>query len=370
MLPRGLLGKSCTALLPEEHPVNIYFQMPVTVAMSSSNAEDTGDNILQLIRMILARGATSSNGMNPLQPVISHPSSNLYQPPEYSVFSHSHHFPPPPHTHTLSNDFENSDIEEVTVAEYAPFMSEYVNKYSEQNWGYRRVSFRDAYVCSKRCDGAWHSLVATVPSNPCPQELKMVTMGEDLPSITPSAMVSEDFLEVLHKQCCYCGNTFSQSFNVRYQECIYSLFSPTYKAVHCDNSDSVYANKCALTAHNTICSIKFNSAYQSFHCDKCDIVFSRSDNIYRHKKSKGIVCRSTGRECKYSSKMIAFRFSARQPEENNFPFDINYMTYTCVNCNVVYASREALSVSCRKSSMNLDYYLLAVVSLVVLIVDK
>ncbi|KAJ8889807.1 hypothetical protein PR048_009311 [Dryococelus australis] len=172
--------------------------------------------------------------------------------------------------------------------------------------------------------------------------------------------VSEDFLEALQKQCCYCGNAFSQICNVHCHESIHCLLKPTYNVFHCDNRDAIYANKHALSAHNTICTTQFNchtlrdecshclfnSAYQSFHCDKGDTVFTRSDKLYRHKKNcTGIVCRSSGSECKYCSKTIAIRFSARQPEGRYCPFAISYKTYTCVNCNVIYASREALTAA-------------------------
>ncbi|KAJ8872788.1 hypothetical protein PR048_026404 [Dryococelus australis] len=47
-------------------------------------------------------------------------------------------------------------------------------------------------------------------------------------------------------------------------------------------------------------------AYQSFPSDKCVTVFTRSNNLYRHKKKcKGIVCLSSGSECKCCTKKIA-----------------------------------------------------------------
>ncbi|KAJ8898546.1 hypothetical protein PR048_003906 [Dryococelus australis] len=78
----------------------------------------------QLICTILARGVTSSTDTNPrpsgnpLPPVSLHPSVNSYQPPGYSVLSPSFAERP------ISSVFNDSDIEEVTVAEFSPFMSE------------------------------------------------------------------------------------------------------------------------------------------------------------------------------------------------------------------------------------------------------
>ncbi|KAJ8879672.1 hypothetical protein PR048_020280 [Dryococelus australis] len=57
--------------------------------------------------------------------------------------------------------------------------------------------------------------------------------------------------------------------------------------------------------------------YKAFHCDNCDAVFTRSDHLYRHRKCKGSVCRSSGSEYKYCGKTFKTSSGIRQHEASN-----------------------------------------------------